>query len=128
MYAYGTETYGDLTLQQGEETTTISPVCTPISSLTPDCACCLPKPEVVVKPLLNPRAVDPGYTTPGCSPEYTEKVNCAFGDVMNKKMLSARYGLTTCCEDPDTDWEIKKELLDFEAIKDTNLTPCNNEL
>lgn len=94
----------------------------------PDCACCLPKPEVVVKPLLNPRPVDPGYTTPGCSPEYTEKVNCAFGDVMNKKMLSARYGLTTCCEDPDTDWEIKKELLDFEAIKDTNLTPCNNEL
>jgi hypothetical protein len=93
-----------------------------------DCIECLPQPEPIVPaPLLNPRAVKPGYKTPGCSPEYTEKVNCAFGEMMNKQMLTTRYGIETCCENSDTDWEIKKELLDFEAIKDINLTPYTNE-
>lgn len=132
----GTESYSNLFFSFGGPfcevpipNVSVTPVCQ-ISPLTPvpDCEACLPQPVVVVQPLLNTRAVKPGYKTPGCSPEYTEKVNCAFGQAMNKQMLSVRYGLNTCCDETDTNWEIKKELLDFEAIKDTNLTPCNNEL
>ena len=102
-----------------------------------DGLCITPKPSVVFNPTcqtippgdinyaccetpapINTRFVAPGYKTPGCSPEYTERINCAFGKLMYDKMLVSRYGITPCCEDTDTDWQIKKALLDFEAIKD----------
>lgn len=97
------------------------------SSTTPDCNSCLPPAVPVVQPLLlNTRPVNPGYTTPGCSPEYTEKVNTNFSDQVYAQMLSVRYGLTTCCQEDLEYWEIKKQLLDFKAINDNNLTDCNN--
>lgn len=88
---------------------------------------CLPIPVPVIPPLqLNTRPVKPGYTTPGCSPEYTEKVNANFSDQVYAQMLSVRYGLTTCCQEDLDYWDIKKELLDLKAINDNNLTDCNN--
>ena len=91
------------------------------------CDACLPPPPPVVQPLLlNTRPVSPGYTTPGCSPEYTEKVNTNFSDQVYAQMLSVRYGLTVCCQEDLQYWEIKKQLLDFKAINDNNLTDCNN--
>jgi hypothetical protein len=117
----GDHEYGDLRIIQ-EGSFFYSNVATPIISYVPDCDCCLPKPAPAPPLVLKTRAVLPGYKTPGCSPEYTEKVNCAFGQLMNKQMLSVRYGLQTCCDDTETDWEIKKELLDFESIKDQYLT------
>ena len=102
------------------------PVCE-YGTSTPDCDACLPPPPPVVQPLLlNTRPVSPGYTTPGCSPEYTEKVNTNFSDQVYAQMLSVRYGLTVCCQEDLQYWEIKKQLLDFKAINDNNLTDCNN--
>ena len=102
------------------------PVCE-YGTATPDCDGCLPPPPPVVQPLLlNTRPVSPGYTTPGCSPEYTEKVNTNFSDQVYAQMLSVRYGLTVCCQEDLQYWEIKKQLLDFKAINDNNLTDCNN--
>lgn len=117
----GNHEYGDIKVIQ-EGFFFYSNTAMPIIAFEPDCACCLPKPAPAPPLVLKTRAVMPGYKTPGCSPEYTEKVNCAFGQLINKQVLSLRYGLQTCCDDTETDWEIKKELLDFEAIKDQYLT------
>jgi hypothetical protein len=96
-----------------------NPTCQTIPPGDINYACCeTPAPIIQPVPLLNTRFVAPGYKTPGCSPEYTERINCAFGKLMYDKMLVSRYGITPCCEDTDTDWQIKKALLDFEAIKD----------
>lgn len=89
-----------------------------------DCVSCLPpapQPEPLV---LHPRRIKPGYYTPGCSPEYTEKVSCAFADAQYNKMLVDRYGLTMCCEEDAIKWEIKMQLLDFKAIYDPELCKC----
>jgi photosystem II stability/assembly factor-like uncharacterized protein len=88
------------------------------------CVACLP-PVIPPPPLeLHPRRVKPGYYTPGCSPEYTENVNCNFGDQMYNQMLIDRYGLTICCEESRIKWSIKKELLDLKAIYDPALCKC----
>jgi photosystem II stability/assembly factor-like uncharacterized protein len=88
------------------------------------CVECLP-PVPVPDPLeLHARRVKPGYYTPGCSPEYTERVNCNFAESMYSQMLVSRYGLTICCEDEWTDWGIKKVLLDFKALYDPSLCKC----
>ncbi len=73
----------------------------------------LPTPEV-----LHSRKVKPGYNTPGCSPEYTEKINCNFADQVYNKMIQVRYGITPCCEDEYDKYLLKKELLDLQAIYD----------
>jgi photosystem II stability/assembly factor-like uncharacterized protein len=88
------------------------------------CIECLP-PAPQPAPLeLHARRVKPGYYTPGCSPEYTERVNCNFGDQMYNQMLIDRYGLTICCEEERIKWSIKKELLDLKAIYDPSLCKC----
>ncbi len=97
---------------------------TSVIAVFDDCKTCLPPvPEVPVKSL-RPRAVKPGYYTPGCSPEYTEKVNCNFATQIYNIMLIKRYGLTVCCEEDQINWQIKKQLLDFKAMYDPELCKC----
>lgn len=70
-------------------------------------------------PVVTPRlrSVRPGYNTPGCPPDYFEKVSCEFAESLYKDVLADRYGITTNCSDDDfRKWEIKKELLDMAAI------------
>lgn len=89
---------------------------------TSACDLCNPPVVPVVPPLtLKTRAVDPGYKTPVCSPEYYDKVNCNYAEQVSIKMLSLRYGLQTCCEDTFDMWDIKKELLDLQSLKNPNL-------
>lgn len=109
-------------------------VCVPqVISYFTTCEECLPSVVVIPKEVLKPRAITPGYYTPGCSPAYTEKVNCAFAEQMYNQMLVTRYGLTICCEEDRIKWEIKKALLDLRAIYDPALCPgvtttnCCNE-
>lgn len=88
------------------------------------CVECLP-PVPAPEPLeLHPRRVKPGYYTPGCSPEYTENVNCNFAEQMYNQMLVDRYGLTICCDESRIKWSIKKELLDLKALYDPSLCRC----
>lgn len=88
------------------------------------CIDCLPPVPVIPPVALNPRVVKPGYYTPGCSPAYTEKVNCSFAKQMYNIMLIKRYGLKICCEEDQIEWQIKKQLLDFKAIYDPDLCKC----
>jgi len=76
----------------------------------------LPEPEP-----LNYRMIKPGYNTPGCPPEYTEKVNCRFAAGVYQEMAVARYGVVICCQDDTTKWDVKKALLDLNAIYDPSL-------
>ena len=98
-----------------------------------DCNTCLG-----IKPLppvpLKTRAVQPGYYTEGCPPEYTEKVNCRFSEAMYKDMLVKRYGITPCCNEDMDKWRIKKQILDLKVLYDSTLClslseiccpPCN---
>ena len=105
----------------------LSDTCTGLCSVTvtdsfDTCVECLPP---VVEPELKlvVRRVEPGYTTPGCSPEYTEKVLCNFSEIVYDQMIKIRYGITVCCEEDLQKWEIKKELVNLEAIKNTE-SPC----
>jgi len=79
------------------------------------CVECLPPPPEPESKLI-PRRIPPGYTTPGCPPEYTEKVNCAFAKQALDKMSSIRYGINSCCEEDFDSQDIKKRLLDLKAI------------
>lgn len=90
------------------------------------CVECLPEVPLPEPLELHPRRIKPGYYTAGCSPEYTEKVSCNFGDQMYNQMLVDRYGLTICCEEDRIKWIIKKQLLDFKAIYDPEL--CRSSL
>jgi hypothetical protein len=103
--------------------------CIPLSAITnsfQDCATCLPPPPSPPPLELNPRRIKPGYTTPGCPPEYTEKVNCAFMDAMYDNLLARRYGIDSCCEADEQKWTLKKELLDLKALYDPSL--CKSSL
>jgi hypothetical protein len=94
----------------------------PIVDQPTPCEACAPPPAVVIPVIaLKTRAVEPGYKTPVCSPEYYDKVNCTYADQVNNQMLSARYGLTVCCDEDLDKWDIKKELLDLQSIKNPNL-------
>ena len=105
--------------------------------LTKSFATCLLCNPPVIPPtpeLLHQRKVRPGYNTPGCSPEYSDKINCAFADQVYNEMVRRRYGVTVCCDRDIPYWAIKKELLDLAAIYDETLcrtcppisccTPC----
>lgn len=98
------------------------------------CVECLPPVLPIPKEELALRSVKPGYNTPGCSPEYTEKINCNFAEAAYDQMAISRYGIDICC-DLDLDiLDIKKQELDLRAIYDPNLcetivpecTTCND--
>lgn len=83
---------------------------------------------------LRPRSVKPGYYTPGCPPEYTEKTSCRFAEQVYDEMVSIRYGITICCDHDVDKWDIKMQLLQLSAIYNPDLCsipitppdPCEN--
>ena len=87
------------------------------------CEKCLPQPEPIPIFELSSRSVRPGYDTPGCPPEYHEKVNCKFSEAVYQEMIAKRYGLKSCCDIDADKYEIKKELLNLAMIFDPYL--CN---
>lgn len=111
------------------------PVCVaPVIASYENCEDCLPAPPELPVPELHIRRVKPGYTTPGCSPEYTEKVSCTFANTAYDQMIVTRYGITVCCSEDMMKWDIKKQLLDLRAIYDPSACrstlnlccpPCN---
>lgn len=88
------------------------------------CEECLPQPPPPIPFTLHPRKVKPGYDTPGCDPEYTQKISCTFGEQVYDEMVALRYGVTICCDHDIQKWNIKKQLLDLRAIYDPSL--CKN--
>lgn len=84
------------------------------------CLLCNPPIPVPIFQISN-RSATPGYNTPGCSPEYTEKVNSKFSEVVFQEMIAKRYGLDSCCDIDREKYEIKKALLDLAAIKEPYL-------
>jgi len=91
-----------------------------------DCDTCAPLPPELPEIELHPRKVKPGYDTPGCDPEYTEKVNCKYSDYLYNEVMSKRHGVTICCQEEALKWEIKKNLLDLKTIYDPNM--CKSTL
>ena len=90
---------------------------------------------VVPEPFtLHMRRVKPGFYTPGCPPEYTVKTSCTFAEQVYDEMVAIRYGITICCDHDINKWDIKKQLLELNAIYDPSLCtssvvdclpPCN---
>jgi hypothetical protein len=124
VYVTGPNLYGDIVFLGGvaNPQLTISPTCRLIGS--PNCAACLPQPPAPIPFTLHPRKIKPGYDTPGCDPEYTQKVTCTFGEQVYDEMVKSRYGVTICCDHDLQKWNIKKQLLDLRAIYDPSL--CKN--
>jgi hypothetical protein len=87
------------------------------------CEDCLPKPVPETIFELSSRSVRPGYNTPGCPPEYYEKVKCKFSEAVYQEMIARRYGIETCCDIDKRKYEIKHEMLNLDALKDPYL--CN---
>ena len=95
------------------------------------CRQCSYLPEVAD---LRPRSVKPGYYTPGCPPEYTEKTSCMFAEQVYDEMVAIRYGITICCDHDVDKWDIKMQLLELSAIYNPDLCtppttppdPCEN--
>lgn len=67
---------------------------------------------------LKKRSVKPGYDTPTCSPEYYFRISCGYSTAVYDEMVKERYGITICCDRDINYWDVKKELLDFQAILD----------
>lgn len=70
---------------------------------------------------LKTRAVQPGYDTPFCSPDFVEKVNCNFAQQMYSRYNEQKYGVDSCFEDEFNKWNIKKRLLELNLIFDLNV-------
>ena len=54
--------------------------------------------------------------------EYDEKVENKFAEIIYQRMASKRFGIEFCCNEDNTRWEIKKELLRLNDMKNTDLT------
>ena len=52
---------------------------------------------------------------------YHDSINCKFSEAEYQKMASTRFGIEFCCELDLKKLEIAKELLNLNAIADTNL-------
>jgi hypothetical protein len=50
--------------------------------------------------------------------EYIERVNCTFASQVYNQMIITRYGVTVCCDNDLDQWDIKKQVLDFELAAD----------
>lgn len=61
--------------------------------------------------------VKPGYNTPYCSAEKYEQITCRAAEILYKRVLEKRYGISNCCPDLDSDWLLKKELIDLDALR-----------
>ena len=77
----------------------------------------------------NDRKVRPGYNTPICSADKYDKITCNAADIMYKKALELRYGISDCCPEENEKWLISKELIELQALTDPNyicdpLTDC----
>ncbi len=71
----------------------------------------------VCPPTIQPRrSVTPGYNTPVCSTEYYENVECNFAEWMYKDVLQKRYGISNCCPEELTKWEIKHDMLMLDVL------------
>tara|TARA_R100001460_G_scaffold1701_2_gene6216 strand:+ start:1258 stop:3918 length:2661 start_codon:yes stop_codon:yes gene_type:complete len=66
----------------------------------------------------NNRKVKPGYNTPVLSADKYDKITCEFADIMYKKALEERYGISNCCPDELQNWILKKTLIDMQALRD----------
>ena len=130
----GTNSYEAVTIDQVVYTPTCSyssncdnSVCVaPVVAEFVTCQNCLPPVIPIPAESLHPRRVKPGYYTPGCDPEYTEKINCSFGEAMYDEMVKVRYGITVCCDYNLELLQIRKELMDLRAIYDPTL--CVNTI
>ncbi len=88
-----------------------------------NCADCNPP---VIPTGLKTRSVKPGYDTPGCHPEYTEKVSCTFAEQVFDEVAVLRYGIKICCDHDIDKWDLKKSILDLKAIYDPGLLPIKS--
>lgn len=91
-----------------------------ITDYFPTCIECLTvKPTTIEE--VKKRTVNPGYNTPGCSPEYYDKISCKFSETVYQEIVKKRYGIDFCCEDDADKWDVKKELLYLAAKTDPDV-------
>jgi hypothetical protein len=93
-----------------------------ISTLEGACATITVKEGHCVQYFPNNRKVRPGYNTPICSADKYDKITCNAADIMYKKVLELRYGISDCCPEENEKWLIKKELIELQALTDPNYT------
>jgi len=93
-----------------------------ISTLEGTCATITTKEGHCVQYFPNNRKVRPGYNTPICSADKYDKITCNAADIMYKKVLELRYGISDCCPEENEKWLIKKELIELQALTDPNYT------
>lgn len=94
-----------------------------------DCIKCLPPTPPTPPPYdLHLRKIKPGYNSPNScyTTNYIEKVNCSFAEQVYNAMLVKRYGITVCCEEDLMMWDIKKQLMDLDILKDPKM--CKSTL
>jgi len=84
----------------------------------PDCVTCLPSDPPPPPLVIRNRKIKPGYDTPGCSPEYVEKISCDWSEALFQKATTRRYGIDFCCAVDLDKFTIKKQLLDLKMITD----------
>ena len=93
-----------------------------ISTLEGTCATITTKEGHCIQYFPNNRKVRPGYNTPICSADKYDKITCNAADIMYKKVLELRYGISDCCPEENEKWLIKKELIELQALTDPNYT------
>jgi hypothetical protein len=76
---------------------------------------------------LTGRMVRPGYTTPSCDPDKFERITCQTAEILYKQVLQLRYGISNCCPEDDDKTLVKKEVIDIQALNDTNYI-CSSSL
>ena len=99
---------------------TLAPLLSVVTKEYQTCLECLPIVPLYVPINLVKRKVKPGYDTPGCSTEYTERISCKFAEQVYDEMVKKRYGITICCEYDINYWSIKKQILNLKGIYDAD--------
>lgn len=99
---------------------TLAPLLSVVTKEYETCLECLPIVPLYIPINLVKRKVKPGYDTPGCSTEYTERISCKFAEQVYDEMVKKRYGITVCCEYDINYWNIKKQILNLKGIYDAD--------